>query len=165
MGIGLIFGRHEATEDFLRETSDLTITLPALKRPTLEELQEQYSWIKAIERDTSPETPVTLTLATALKPREQSIEGSEYERRLAPKQDILLGFQHRQWLLEHQDEYPAFKALLGKVYIDFPGIVVRHDVGTRCVPYCYRDDTRWDGHWLWLDNRFYVNGRVAVARK
>lgn len=167
MGIGSIFGRREVTKNFLRGTDELTIEIPALKRPSLDELQTQYLclWIKSIERDTSPETPVTLTLATVLKPTEKSIGGTKYERRLAPIQDVLLGFQHRQWLIAHQDEYPALKALLEKVYIDFPGIVVRSGDGNRSVPYCNRDGRRWRDSWDWLDLSFCDRGRVAVARR
>lgn len=168
MGIGMIFGRCEATTPPLRDTGELTITLPALPRPTLEELK-QYFAIKSIERDASPETPVTLTLVTVLKPGETSMDGAEYERRLAPKEDALLGFQHRQWLLDHQDEYPALKALFGKVYIDFPGIVVRFDDGRCGIPSCFRDgprgDGRWYDHWRWLGHGFNRDGYVAVARK
>lgn len=43
--------------------------------------------------------------------------------------------------------------------------IVRNDDGNRNVPYCNQDDTRWNGNWNWLDNRFNDNGRVAVARK
>ena len=41
-------------ESFLRNTAELVIRIPALKRPTLAQLQAKYSWIKKIERDTSP---------------------------------------------------------------------------------------------------------------
>lgn len=165
MGIGSILGRREATENFLRNTGEFTITLPALPRPSLNELRKQYPGITSIERDTSPETPVTLNLATVLKRGERSIGGTEYERRLGPKQNVLLGFQHWQWLLAHQDEFPALKALLGKVYIDFPGIVVRDGEGDRVVPYCGQDDTRWRGSWDWLGSSFRDRGRVAAVRE
>lgn len=165
MGIGQIFGRREASRDFLRDTGELTINLPALPRPTLDELQKQYSWITSIERDTSPESPVTLTLATVLKPGERYIDSTEYERRLAPKPDVLLGFQHQQWLLTRQDEFPALKPLLGKIYIDFSGIVVRSVDGDRYAPCCRQGCERWFGYWSWFDDEFYDDGRVAVACK
>ena len=99
------------------------------------------------------------------KPGEETITGSEYERRLAPQHDILLGHQHRQWLLEHQQEHPAFMALLGKVYIDFPGIVVVSEDGDRSVSYCDQGGSRWGGDWGWLGYRFNSSGRVAVVGK
>jgi len=163
MSIGLIFGRHEAMADCLRDTGELIINLPALRRPTLQELQAQYPGIKSIERDASPESPVTLSLATVLKPGETCIRGGEYERRLAPNHIISLGFQHRQWLLAHQDGYPSLNLLLGKIHIDFPGIIVRLDDGFRRIPCCRRGVTRWIRGWYWLDDRFLENGRVAVA--
>lgn len=150
--------------EYPRETGELTIQIPALPRPTLKDIQKKYPWVKSIERDTSPEGPVTLQLATVLRPGENVIGGTEYERRLAPSQDVSLGYQQWQWLLEHQDEYPVFMALLGKVYIDFPGIVVVHEGGDRGVPYCGQYCTRWRDGWHWL-NRFFLFDRIAVANK
>jgi len=112
-------------ESFLRNTGELVIRIPALKRPTLAELQAKWSWIRKIERDTSPEGPVTLNLATVLRDvAEGSINGPEYERRISSSMSRLLGYQQLAWLIEHQDEYPAFMALLGKVYTDFSALVV-----------------------------------------
>jgi hypothetical protein len=149
-----------------RETEEVAIQIPALPRPTLAELKANWSWIRSIERDTSPTEPVSLVLGTVLCEGEtDSINGTEYERRLAPKQDVLLGFQHRQWLLEHQAEFPEFMALLGKVYIDFSGLVVVHGNGDRHVPYVSQDDRRWGGGWSWLVYGFAPDGRVAASRK
>lgn len=166
MGIGSIFGRQEATENFLRDASEFTIEIPALPRPSLEELRKQYPcWVKSIERDTSPEIPVTLTLATVLRPGEKPIDGTEYERRLAPKWNTLLGIQHWQWLLAHQDEYPSLKPILGKIHIDFPGIVVRDGADNRRIPCCSQSGARWLGYWSWLGLSFRDCGRVAVVRE
>lgn len=154
-----------APVEFFRETGELSITIPALKRPTLKDLQAKYDWIKSIERDTSTEEAVTLSLATVLaEGSTSSIGGKEYEKRIALKHDVLLGFQHRQWLLEHQDEFPELKSLLGKVYIDFPGLVVVSRDGDRRVPYCRRLGSRWDDSWDWLDNDFDSDGRVAFGK-
>ena len=152
--------------NFLRPTGEFSIEIPALPRPTLEQLQAKYSWIKKIDRDISPTGPITLTLATVLGANENSsINGKEYERRLQPSVSRLLGYQHWEWLMEHQNEYPAFMALLGKIYIDFPGIVVVDGVGNRYVPFGDRDGKRWDTYWYWLSNDFDQYGRVAVSGK
>lgn len=151
--------------EYFRETGELSIQLPALKRPTLKELQANNHWIKSIERDNSTEAPVTLTLATVLVPDDDgSINGKEYEKRIALKHDSLLGFQHRQWLLEHQDEFPELKALLGKVYIDFPGLVVVRRDGNRSVPYCGQSGSRWVDVWDWLGLEFNSSGRIAFGK-
>lgn len=151
--------------EYFRETGELSIQLPALKRPTLKDLQAKYDWIKSIERDTSTEAPVTLALATVLVPDDGSyIDGKEYEKRIALKHDALLGFQHQQWLLEHQDEFPELKALLGKVYIDFPGLVVVNRVGGRRVPCCGRSGSRWGDVWGWLSDSFASDGRLAFGK-
>jgi len=151
--------------DQIRETGELTIEIPALPRPTLKEIQKKYSWIRSIERDTSPERPVTLKLATVLCPDQTgSISGTEYERRIAPSLDVALGYQHWQWLLEHQNAHPAFMALLGKLYIDFPGIIVVCKDGNRNVPVCGQCGTHWDDDWSWLgEGMFGSDGRVAIA--
>ena len=152
-------------DDYLRETGEITIELPALKRPTEDELRKKYSWLRSIERDDSTETPITLTLATVLNPDEKSISGKEYERRLMSAQNRLLGYRHREWLLEHQDEFPALKPLLGKVYIDFPGIIVVNVDGDRLYPCALQNGVRWDDDWNWFDCGFFSLGRVAVSRK
>lgn len=148
-----------------REAGELVIEIPALPRPTLAEIQAKYPRVRSIDRDTSPETSVTLKLATVLSPNEKEVGGKEYERRLGPTPDALLGYQHWQWLLEHQDEHLAFMAFLGKVYIDFPGIVVVSGDGGRSVPCCDCGGARWDDGWTWLDDGFKSGGRMAVASK
>jgi hypothetical protein len=151
--------------DLFRETNELSLQLPALKRPTLEYLQSKYDWIKSIERDTSTEEPVTLSLVTVLATGStDSINGKEYELRIVEHLNSLLGFQHRQWLLEHQGESPEFMALLGKCYIDFPGIVVVHRDGDRDIPYCSQNGSRWAGHWGWLGVKFHSGVRIAFGK-
>ncbi len=154
--------------DFFRETGELTIQIPALARPTLEQLQEKYSWIReenGIERDTSPIEAVTLKLGTVLHPDEEKINGTEYEKRIAPKLSICLGYQQVLWLVEHQEEFPEFMALLGKAYIDFPGLVVVSAHGDRRFPCLNRDGERWDLGWRWVDDDLNQDGRVAVSSK
>lgn len=158
-----------ARDDF-QFTDELTIEIPALPRSTLEELKERYPWIAKIERDDSPEGPVTLRLATVLKSGEDSVDGATYERRRAPKRGLLLGLQHRDWLLKNQDELPeparaALRALLGKVYLDFPGISVVREDGDRLCPYASVFGGRWDGRWRWFGSGFDRSGRVAVSSK
>jgi hypothetical protein len=151
--------------DLFRDTGELSIQLPALSRPTLEELQSKYDWVVRIERDTSTEEAVTLSLVTVLAAGSTaSISGKEYELRIAGHHNSLLGFQHRQWLLAHQDEFPELKALLGKRYIDFPGLVVVNRGGDRSVPCCGRSGSRWDDYWVWLGVEFGVSGRIAFGK-
>ena len=154
--------------DFLRIIEEVAIEIPALPRPTLAELRAKFSWIKAeggIDRDTSPTEAVTLRLATVLRLDEPSIGGEEYERRIAPTLDVMLGYQHRQWLIEHQMEYPALMALLGKVYIDFPGLIVVREDGNRFCPYLTQDGKRFDEDWDWMSYVLNRNGRIALSGK
>jgi hypothetical protein len=151
--------------EHFRETGEVSIQLPALKRPTFKEIQSKYDWVKSIERDTSTEDAVTLTFATVLVPNDgSSIDGKEYEKRIALKHNSLLGLQLRDWLLEHQDEFPELKLFLGKIYIDFPGIVVVHRVGDRSIPCCGRSGSRWGDSWVWLSHDFHVHGRIAFGK-
>ncbi len=146
---------------------ELTIQIPALPRPTLAELQAKFPGlgIKSIERDTSPVEAVTLKLATVLRTNEESVGGANYERRIAPKLDIILGFQQAMWLVGHQDEFPAFMALLGKIYIDFSGLVVVTDDDDRHFPYLSQDGTHWRMGWYWIRLGFSRLGRIAVSSK
>jgi hypothetical protein len=151
--------------EYFRETGEVSIQLPALKRPTLKELQSKYNWIKSIERDTSTEEPVTLTFATVLVPDDgNSINGEEYEKRITSNLSSLLGFQHREYLIEHQDESPELKPFLGKIYIDFSGIVVVRRGGGRFVPACPQGGSCWGGLWHWLSLGFYSSGRIAFGK-
>jgi len=150
--------------DLFRDTGELTIQIPALPRPTLVELRAKHSWVKAeggIERDFSPVEPVTLKLGSVLLPNEERIDGSQYEVRLTPKLNLLLGYQHAVWLVENQDKFPELMKLLGEVYIDFPGLVVVNEDGDRSVFYL----TRGGGHWRlsWHDLAYGVDADARVA--
>lgn len=154
--------------NFLRETGELSITIPALPRPTLAELRSKYDWIReenGIERDTSPTEAVTLKLATILLGSEKSVNGPKYEGRIAGKLDIILGYRQAVWLVEHQDEFPEFMALLGKIYIDFTGLVVVCGDGGRVCPCLYQGGERWCLCWRWVDDGFSSHGRIAVSSK
>ncbi|TSC75860.1 MAG: hypothetical protein G01um101430_30 [Parcubacteria group bacterium Gr01-1014_30] len=157
-----------AVAETLILTDELTLQIPALPCPTFEDLREKYPWIReeeGIERDTSPTEAVTFHLGTVIREGEHYINGAEYERRLQPKQDILHGYQQANWLVEHQDEHPAFVALLGKVYIDFPGIVVVNSDSGRCVACLDQGGRRWCLHWGWLGRGVDRRGRIAVSGK
>lgn len=153
--------------DFFRETGEFTIKIPALKRPTLEELQEKYNWIKSIERDISPEGPLTLTLGTVLLPSENRIDGKEYKRRLVFVPSAPLGLQHRDYMLDHQDnpELAPFNAYLGEFYVDFPGIIVVHGDGDPALPYVDDGGKRCDGGWRWADSGLNDYGRIALGKQ
>ena len=151
------------TYDHFRLRGEVSIKLPALPRPALDELQERFSWIKAIEQDTSPEESVIFTLATVLHNNEVRIGGELLMFRLASRLESLLGYQHFRWILDHGAEYPEFMALLGKVYIDFPGITVQDECGIRHFV-CYRMGSRNQLNcWCRLDAGFSENGRVACV--
>ncbi|MDE2015100.1 MAG: hypothetical protein KGJ89_01050 [Patescibacteria group bacterium] len=147
--------------EFWKTMEDVAVRIPALKQPTLEELRRAFSQIEKIESDSSPTDEVILRLGTLLRSDEKSIVGSEYERRLVSRRNLVLGYQQAVWLVEHQDEFPVFMSLLGKVYIDFPGLVVLYANGYRNVPYLSRNGERWYLGRSWLDCGFNRNGRVA----
>jgi hypothetical protein len=159
-----IEGRFRLPDGF-RETGELTLQIPAQARPTLEQLKSKWSWIESIERDTSPIEAVTLKLGTILLGNEKSVNGQKYEERIAPKLDIILGFQQAVWLVEHQDEFPEFMALLGKVYIDFTGLIVVYSNGDRDYPYLIQHGKRWCLGWRWVGGGFRSSGRIAFSSK
>ena len=83
------------------ETGELVIPIPALARPTEAEIKKLG--FKGIEADNSPIEATTLRLGTVLKPGEEAIDGTEYERRRVPLVGRLQGYQHAQWLVAHQE--------------------------------------------------------------
>jgi hypothetical protein len=151
------------TSDYLRLTGEVSIRIPALPRPTLYELQEHCSWIKAIEEDISPEESVIFALATVLRKNEVRIGGELLMLRLASRPKSLLGYQHFRWLLDHETEYPALMALLGKVYIDFLGIIVLDARGIRHFACCRMGGWHRLSCWCRYDCGFNENGRLACV--
>lgn len=134
------------------------ITIPALKRIKLKDLQKKYPWIEEIESDTSTEKAVTLNIRMF----GNYATGKEIEAL-----ESNLGVQHMLWVVEHQDELPELLATAKKEewwYLFFPAtIVVRRD-GNRYVPYCFSVGGRWGGNWFWLVGRFGSGGRVAFGQ-
>lgn len=148
-----------------RETGELSVNTPALPRPTLRELKNVFPLVESVERDTSPTEAVTLKLGTVLRLDEASINSKEYERRLLASQRIVLGYQQAAWLVEHQDEFPELMALLGKIYIDFSGLVVVLEDGRRSFPYLLQRGKRWYVRWFWIGLDLIGFVRVAVSGK
>lgn len=148
--------------NFWRETKDFTVQIPALARPDLAALQAKYDWINRIERDDSPTDALTLVLGTVLREGEERIDGAEYQIRL--RGVPTLGYQQLAWLVEHQDEHPAFMALLGQIYVDGPAIIVVRRDGNRRFADLDRLGRRWYLGWSGTGNGLDRGGRVA-ARK
>jgi hypothetical protein len=157
--------------NFLRDTGELSIPIPALPRPTLYELRNKYPQIEAkggIERDDSPTTAVTLKLGSVLIPgEEENVDGMIYEQRLLipRRRGLLLGHQQAIWVMEHQQEFPELIQLLGKIYIDFPGLIVVRSDGSRDV-FCLRSfGKRWYLGWRWLQDNAGSHARTAFSGK
>jgi hypothetical protein len=147
--------------------ADVSIQLPKLKRPTLRQIQGEWSHVRSVVSDYSAEEAVTLRLGTVLEKTERHIGGSMYGRRVLRvcTRGILLGFQHHRWLLRNQWKFPAFMKLLGKVYIDFPGIIVAYGDGSHAVPYMGDGGKKkgWYGSWNSLRSGMSSFGRVAAS--
>ena len=155
-----------SSEDPFRETGELTIHIPALPRPTLEELRKIFPRIKEIDRDTSPTGPITLRLGTVIRFSGEQIDYAEYEQRIASKLDVLLGFQQAEWLQEHRWEFPALTTLLfSEIHIDFPGLIVVGLDGVRHCPFMDLNGMRFDQYWDWLGRFSRQGGRVAISDK
>ena len=163
--LGGMDGVRRFLAEYFRETGEFTVKIPALARPTIAELRTKYSWIDRIESDTSPTEAVTLKLGTVLHPDEERIKGSEYECRRAPLLGRMFGYQQFVWLVDHQDEHPAFRVLLGQIYIDGPGLVAVHADGSRDFPCLYRSGERWGLGWDWVEGDLDRLGRLAIAGK
>lgn len=125
---------NQVTEQEFRETTEITVEIPALPRPTLEELQEKFPWIKSIRRDSSPTEVVTLKLG--------------YERRLVSSPNMVLGYQQAVWLIEYQDKIFSLTALLMRNYVDFSGLAVVDELGDLSVLCLRNDNGRWGLYWL-----------------
>lgn len=147
----------------LSDTGEFTLQIPALSRLTLDQIQSRWKWVKRIEKDDSPTESVALTLATPLRVGEKSIDGAEYQLRLANQP--VLGLSQAIWLEEHQSEFTALMALLGKAYIDFPAtIAVSGADCRRRLPYLRKGGERFKLSWHWAGRGFCSFGRVARCK-
>jgi hypothetical protein len=154
-------GRFTTTH-LLRETPELAVEIPALRRPTLQQIQKGYPWMASIERDNSSEGSVKLRL-TAFMHAAPRIDGPELERCIALETLSLLGYQHREWLLKRQRRNPALLAMFGVASVKFPGIVIVDDLGRRIIPCCRNRGGQWIRRWEPLDEGLELDGRLAVA--
>ncbi|MDE2079667.1 MAG: hypothetical protein KGI73_04790 [Patescibacteria group bacterium] len=157
--------------DLFHDTGELSIPIPALPRPTLDELRSKFPWIRkenGIDRDDSATEAGILRLGSVLIPgEEESLDGERYERRLiVPRTKGLLdGYQQGVWLVKHQDEFPAFMALCGKVYIDLPGLIVVDEDGDWRVFSLRRGGERWRLRWRDLSLDVDSSARTAFSGK
>jgi hypothetical protein len=151
---------QEKSGIIFRETGELRIEIPALPRPTLEELQEEHPkmGIKSIRRDTSPIGPVSLGLGTVLNPEEFKIKGVEYVLRLAPIRNILFGYQHSVWLLGNY-KLPAIRNILDEFRLVLPGLIVIDGNNEYFTPALHKNSRSW-AH---LDYGLLQFDRLAVA--
>lgn len=150
--------------NFFLETGEFTVGIPALPQPTLADIQAEWPNIKAIESDASPTKAVTLRLGTVLRPDEPNINGPEYERRFLTVPERF-GLQQGLWLRDHQDDHPAFKALLRQIHIDLTALIVVDEDGRRGFPFLGEYGARWGVDWYWVDYGLGQRGRVAASGK
>lgn len=168
---------------YIRDTGEITLEIPALPRPTLEELKvidrpeityfpKHPPVINMIASDTSPVEAVTFKLGSALAPGEEFIDDEDVDFRIGPNRDKLLGFQHAIWLVQHQDELPGLMALASKpINFKFPGIMTRKkENGIRSYPFLRRrwrgKQIRWTVCWGWHEYILSCPGNlIAIGIK
>lgn len=121
-------------------TEMATIEIPALKRPTPEELAARFDWFRSVERDTSLEEAVSLSwvLQSYEDPSEPVSLGWHW-RELASG----LGFQHREWLFEHRYEHPEIMRLFRLRHVEFQGLIVNFADWSRCYPALIGEHRFW----------------------
>ncbi len=163
-------------ESFFRYASELALRVPALQKPTLEEIRAKAPWVREIEHDISQDSAGFLRIGTILGEDEQNtIKGEEYKRRLSVIPYEFFGYQHADFLVRNQDEFPEFVKIFKEVYenepvvysrpcLDFLGVVVRDENGSQDVPHiAVSHDERLILGWTWLARGFRINGRIAIA--
>ncbi len=122
-------------QSHLMDTGELIIRIPPLKRPTLDELCDEYkdNHFKFIKRDISPIQAVTLRLGTVLRSGEPYIKSSECQDRISSYQN-LIGFQQLKWILKNEAIFFGFKYLMTQIYIEGPGLIIVDDLDYECIP-------------------------------
>lgn len=168
--------KAEKQNGSFRITEDLGIRIPALpkagvRRLWIEERDETNMYDELKEEGKVPEGAVTLVLGTVLSPEEEFITSQQLEGRMHkftwPFHKPLLSYQHALWLVEHQTEFPEFMALLGKVYIDFPGVYATYNSVHTHHLRLVQMESKWGCHWgsQLLYCGLHQLGRVAVAKE
>lgn len=141
------------------------ILIPALPRPTIDELRYQGKnnrpWIREIHMDVSPTESVRLVLARIVGGDEESIDWGAYITRLDDEGP--LGYQQAVWLRQQRDSMTAEERLvideiIPRNFIDFPGLVIVRDDGSIGVPVMMQ---KWDIHFMSAD--FICHRRVALG--
>lgn len=151
--------------DWWRETGELSIQLPALQPPTLEELSKEagYCLFNGIERSTSPTRPVTLKLGTILRADEEPVDESECDMRLVGKEGLELGYQHGAWIEKHQDAFPQLMAVPdGAFHIRFRGFVPVYS-SRRESAILSKIHGRWYLSMFTAEAPLERNGRIALG--
>ena len=152
--------------NLFRETGELIIQIPALRRPTLVELCKRHQEnFRRIKYDTSPTEAITLRLATVLRSDEGYISTVECQHRIVSQPHIFLGYQQLWWLVEHQHDTPDLKNLHGQIYIDGPGLVLVDELGSERIPRINGGE-KWFFTWTWITQTgasFFHFGRIAYS--
>ena len=141
---------------------DFTLQIPALSRMETAKLLKKYGMKSVV--DNSPTEAVTFSLEMVLTDQEDWITGERFEGRVTGKPS--LGLSQALWIIEHQDELPAwFKALLGKVWIAFTATVAVGSDGFRRFPHLYQGGERWSLDWSWFGHGVGQSVRLAVPAR
>jgi hypothetical protein len=145
------------------QTNELKLKIPALPRPTLEEVRAKFPMITAIEIDTSPERAVSMALSTVTISRHNGISGKQYRRVIMMNGGFTLGYQHCRWLHQNQSSFTALSALRGKFAIHFPGIKMVDARGERHFPSLIANKTVWEEFPTVLMGGFHYGWDLRVA--
>lgn len=152
--------RDKMTDNLIfRDTGELVVQIPALQRPTLEELRKECKEdFQCIKHDISPTKPIVFRLGTVLQSSESSIGTIECQRRVALQPNII-GRQQLKWLFENKDKLTGFKYLMTQIYIEGHGLSIIDSLGYERIP-------RLSSflHWTYITescSRFFSFGRIG----
>ncbi len=165
---------------FFRRLFELEIEIPPLERPDLALAQRFYTkagHLVAIDRDTSPDQRgVTAIFGTVLRDGEHQLERGEFEQRIQPLHERLLGLQQAIWLSSMDPPNPDFLALFQNGpgpaiahYLHCSGLVVRNNEGSRFQPTLVGPRAELTFDYLLapdLDSEYFnTHGLIAVAKE
>ena len=148
-----------------RKSEELTALIPALPCPDLEEIREKFSWVEAVARHCPPTPQVTLQLFKAQRlPGLESVNSVQDGQRelVIRSMHFLLGYQHANWLAQHQNRFPDLLANLWKIKILFVGHVVADAKGELSVPVLGPNPTRWELGMIRMRSMLRGSARIAA---
>ncbi len=116
---------RDFSRNLMQDLSGLTVTIPALPKPSIEEVRGRWSWIDHIAIDASTTSEVTVDFSQTVVVDKI---GEQYDLS-GLKLVGNLGYQHGLWIMQHSEYWPRLLKFFANVSLVLKGQVLRNPDG------------------------------------